>query len=205
MGKVYTIPTSHGENPVLNVEIWTDIPDMPYEISPQGMVRRKRSESYVHKDVNHIRPYDNKGGYSCVHLYKQGKMYSFLVHRLLAQAFIPNPEGHNTINHIDGNPKNNSLDNLEWCDHSHNMQHAWRTGLVKNRHGNASNKRTGSSSSFKGVSWSAQRQKWCACIGYNSKTIPLGRFKDEVEAAKAYDTYVRENDLERLGYSTNFN
>lgn len=54
------------------------------------------------------------------------------VHRLLAAAYIPNPENLPMINHKDGNKLNNSLGNLEWYNQLGNMQHAFRTGLVNN-------------------------------------------------------------------------
>lgn len=51
------------------------------------------------------------------------------LHRLVAQHFIPNPNGYEQINHIDGNRYNNSADNLEWCTCQHNIHHCWNTGL----------------------------------------------------------------------------
>lgn len=57
----------------------------------------------------------------------QGKMYA--VHRLVADAFIPNPMNLPQINHIDGNKDNNCVSNLEWCDNRYNQQHAIDTGL----------------------------------------------------------------------------
>ena len=53
-----------------------------------------------------------------------------LVHRLVANAFIPNPENKRCINHKDGNKKNNNINNLEWVSYSENMKHAYRTGLA---------------------------------------------------------------------------
>ena len=57
------------------------------------------------------------------------------VHRLVAEAFIPNPNNLPCVNHIDGNKQNNSVKNLEWCTHSENMVHAYQTGLEQPRCG----------------------------------------------------------------------
>lgn len=65
----------------------------------------------------------NKGGYNIVKLYKDGKRKYHLVHRLVAMAFVdnPNPEKFNIVNHIDENKLNNRWDNLEWCDIAYNV------------------------------------------------------------------------------------
>ena len=52
-----------------------------------------------------------------------------LVHRLVAEAWIPNPDNLDFVNHKDGDKKNNNVENLEWCNRSHNLQHAYDTGL----------------------------------------------------------------------------
>ena len=76
--------------------------------------------------------------YRRVSLSKEGKVTRFLVHRLVATAFIDNPENKPCVNHIDNNPSNNNSANLEWCTHSENMLHAERQGRLKKTHSIAS-------------------------------------------------------------------
>jgi hypothetical protein len=70
-------------------------------------------------------------GYVGVVLCKESKYKSFRIHRLIAIAFIPNPDNKPCVNHLDGNKLNNNIDNLEWCTHSENNKHALKTGLRK--------------------------------------------------------------------------
>lgn len=71
---------------------------------------------------------------------ENGRKKTFKVHRLVLMAFCPidNPEK-KEVNHIDGNKKNNCLDNLEWCTSSENQKHAFKTGLQHARRGEQSN------------------------------------------------------------------
>lgn len=80
------------------------------------------------RSINHC---DNGRGYRIVGLSNNGKVKLKTMHRLLAEAFIPNPNNYPQINHIDGIKDNNSLDNLEWCTNQQNNQHAWAIGLKK--------------------------------------------------------------------------
>ena len=70
------------------------------------------------------------GKYRCVTATVSGKQKHFYVHRLIAEAFIPNPSNVPMVNHLDGNPANNAAKNLEWCTAKENTQHAYRTGLI---------------------------------------------------------------------------
>lgn len=128
---------------IQNNEIWKDILgyEGQYQISNLGIVK-----SLTRKDtLNHIRysqimspKLDDKGYYQ-ITLCQNGKHRMFSLHRLLGNHFMPNPNNLPCINHKDGNPKNNSLDNLEWCTYSENTIHAYKTGLMKlgDNHGRA--------------------------------------------------------------------
>ena len=72
---------------------------------------------------------ESSNGYLVVTLYANKKNKRFYVHRLVGAYFIPNKENKLSINHKDGNPKNNNVDNLEWCTQAENIHHAIRTGL----------------------------------------------------------------------------
>jgi len=61
---------------------------------------------------------------------RKGKVHCFKVHRLVATAFIDNPDNKRTVNHKDGNPLNNAVSNLEWNTYSENIQHAFDSGLI---------------------------------------------------------------------------
>lgn len=66
-----------------------------------------------------------------VELWKDNKRKVKMIHRLVAEAFIPNPDGKPQVNHKDGNRENNNVENLEWCTCSENSIHAYKTGLSK--------------------------------------------------------------------------
>ena len=107
------------------MEIYKVIHDYPnYEVSTLGNVRNIGSGRV-------LRPIKTKNGYLQVNLCKDGKHFMRYVHRLIASVFIPNPDNKPCVNHIDGDKHNNRVENLEWCSHSENMKHAFKTGLAK--------------------------------------------------------------------------
>lgn len=122
------------------IEIWKDVVGYEgiYEVSNKGRVRThkdkvswsKRYKKWRHWKQRYLKDKTPNGRDVRVTLWKDGKPNYYLVHRLVAYAFIPKKEGKNCINHIDGNPKNNNVENLEWCTHLENNRHAFETGLM---------------------------------------------------------------------------
>lgn len=113
------------------MEQWKEI-YCDYLISSKGNV-----DSLKRKTRRRILP-QNWRGYLSVTLDTGVKRQPLLVHRLVAQAFIPNPENKPEVNHINGDKTDNRVENLEWVTHSENMRHAYVTGLKKNAQGVAS-------------------------------------------------------------------
>lgn len=117
-----------------NIEIWKDIVGYEghYQVSTLGNVR-SLSRYLPHKNTQRfyagkILKQKNHKGYRSVHLRSPIESWTS-VHRLLALAFILNPENKPTVNHKDGIKSNNILDNLEWATDSEQMLHAISTGL----------------------------------------------------------------------------
>lgn len=125
-------------------EIWKDIKDYEglYQVSNLGNVR---SLDRIRKQFNHngiatvkykgriLKKQIKKGtNYHTITLYdnnRNAKIKS--VHRLVAETFLENKNKYLVVNHIDGNKQNNNVSNLEWCTISHNVKHAYKTGLAK--------------------------------------------------------------------------
>lgn len=76
-----------------------------------------------------LKPKLKKNGYQEYCLYINKEKVNLLAHRIVATAFIDNPDNLETVNHIDGNKANNCKDNLEWCSYSDNEKHAWENNL----------------------------------------------------------------------------
>lgn len=105
---------------LLPKQIWKDIPgyEGKYQVSNTGEVRSLNYNGTRKSKV--LKQGTDKDGYKRVHLYKNGKNKNYLVHRLVAQAFLPNPNNYPIINHKDENPSNNYYKNLEWCTYEYN-------------------------------------------------------------------------------------
>lgn len=116
-------------------ELWLDIPGYEgrYMVSNHGRVKslaRYRYDSRRAYSVQsrYLKQTINKDGYRVVSLHIDGKAKTVTVHRLIAAAFIPNPNNLPCIDHIDGNRANNSLDNLRWVTHKENSLNMIRLG-----------------------------------------------------------------------------
>ena len=92
-----------------------------YEIDTLGNVFNSRGVMKPHK----------KNGYLAINLSNGGVQKHFYIHRLVAEAFIPNYLNLPEVNHIDANKQNNCVENLEWCDRKHNLQHSYNVGLKR--------------------------------------------------------------------------
>ena len=132
-------------------EEWRDIEGFEgyYQVSNLGRVRSVDREIYhpYNKTISHykgkiLKPGKRNKGYLGICLTKGNKQKSFLVHRLVAQAFIPNPYNFEQINHKDEDKTNNQVSNLEWCDCKYNMNYGnLKSNMSKTRRNNISNQK----------------------------------------------------------------
>lgn len=160
------------------VEIWKSILGYEglYEVSNLGRVRSlDRRVSYtngqVHIHKGRILKPGVSNGYMQVHLCNNGSMKQPLVHRLVAEAFIPNPDNLPQVNHKDENPSNNNVDNLEWCTSEYNINYGTRTNKSIESH-------------IESGHWKIDR------VGFDKKTYYQIRGKDP-EYKKRHNEYNR--------------
>lgn len=107
--------TNHTTVEAVHTEIWKKLKEYPnYEVSNLGRIRNQQKL---------LKPYKTNNGYLHIFLSKNGKQKQFLLHRLIAEAFIDNLKNLKEINHIDGDKSNNSINNLEWCTRKSNVHH----------------------------------------------------------------------------------
>ena len=128
-------------------EIWKPVRNYEglYEVSNCGIVksleRMKRNNGGYQKVPEKIlEGYDNGRGYLFLILYKDGKGENCLVHQLVAQAFLPNPDNLPEVNHKDEDKTNNCVENLEWCSSSYNANYGTRNKRIAEKQRNDPNK-----------------------------------------------------------------
>lgn len=113
-------------------ELWKPIPgfDGMYEVSNMGRVksckrtRKSKAGSLSNVQERILKQRSDKNGYKEIALSKDGKLHFFRCHRLVAMAFIPNPNHFPVINHKDEDVTNNMVSNLEWCSVSYNTRYS---------------------------------------------------------------------------------
>jgi hypothetical protein len=165
-------------------EIWKIIENYEsYSVSTFGNVRNDKFDRI-------IKPGKHTQGYFRVSLSKNNIKKMFLVHRLVALAFIENSENKKCVDHIDNNPLNNNLINLRWATNTENSRN--------------SKKPITNTSGVKGVHFHKQKNKWSAQIYIGGKQIHLGYFETIEEASLARQTKALEifgefvNDCEKI-------
>ena len=104
-----------------------------YEISSYGNVRSLGNGNSNCCKRKIMKPWINSGGYKQVDLVKDGIRKKYRVHRLVAQAFLPNPNNFQLVNHKDENPSNNCVDNLEWCTVKYNNNYGTRNDKIRQK------------------------------------------------------------------------
>lgn len=111
-------------------EIWKDIKGFEdwYEISNKGRVKSIDKRIIMKTNLS-------KSGYERLCLTKNGKSVHKVIHRLVAEAFIPNPNNYAQVNHKNGIKTDNRVENLEWCSASYNVKHAYVNNLKSNKKG----------------------------------------------------------------------
>lgn len=153
-------------------EIWKDIPNYEglYQVSNLGRVK-----SLKFNKEKLLKLYKDNYGYLRVNLSKNGKQKLLKVHQLVSVVFLKHkPNGYSVVvDHIDNNPLNNNVNNLQLVSH--------RKNLSKDKKG---------SSKYTGVRYHKQNKKWVSSIYVKGKHKHLGSFTNELDAAKAYNKYL---------------
>ena len=159
-------------------EIWKPIEDYEgcYEVSNLGRVKSLK----FNKEVI-LKTCIDSGGYAYNGLRKNGKSKNFLVHRLVAFAFLGKKDYQDQVNHINGDKTDNRLNNLEWVSNVENYCH--RSLLKKH------------TSKYTGVSYKLTNKKWTSQICVNRKVIYLGVFDSEEKAYSARVNYELNNNI----------
>jgi len=136
-----------------------------YDVSNLGNVKNKKTSVML---KTRLKP----NGYCIVDINKNNRRYTKHLHRLIAEAFIPNPENKPFIDHIDNNKLNNNINNLRWVTNQENQQNQKLS--------------TNNTSGIKGVYLNKKTNKWIAYVTIDGKKMYLGCFEniDDAKAAR---------------------
>jgi hypothetical protein len=151
-----------------------------YIIHDDGTIESKKRRG-VYKGF--VKPHLSHGEYWRVGLHIDGKQKLIYLHKLLAEAFIPNPDPkkYTQVNHKDCNKQNNSLSNLEWVTHQENVQHARDNNLPK----------VESNTKQKHIYFDKNENRYSVIfrrLGHNNR---IGRFKELKDAIMARDNFMK--------------
>ena len=133
-------------------EIWKNVKGYENKYMVSNLGRVKSLGNHKTRKEKILKNKYDKGGYCQINLWKYGQMKHFLVHRLVAEAFIDNSNNKPCIDHIDGNPMNNRVNNLRWCTQRENCNnpitlhrmsetHKGKTPWIKGKHHTEETKR----------------------------------------------------------------
>lgn len=123
--------------PIQIKEVWRDVKGLEgfYQVSNIGRIKSLvgwNGHKYVRREKI-ILPTPDKEGRMHIKLSKFGEKINLKIHRIIAEAFIPNPNSYKVINHVDSNPSNNDISNLEWCTQKQNVIHEYRFGNLRKK------------------------------------------------------------------------
>jgi hypothetical protein len=150
------------------MEIFKNIKDYTnYSVSNFGNVKNNNTGKILKQSITN--------GYTQVSLWKNGKGKHYRVHRLIALAFIPNPDNKSFIDHVDNDRSNNNIDNLRWCT---NQENSCNRQLSSNN-----------TSGYKGVNFYKTYNCWRAEIKLNGKSHHIGYYQNIEDAVKARCEY----------------
>ena len=150
-----------------------------YEVSDNGRIRNSRGKI--------LKTHSNNRGYEMIDFTVNTVRTKKLVHRVVMEAFTPNPEDLPEVNHVDEDKTNNSLPNLEWCTRSYNKQHSMKSGtydkIYEQKNSLGKKHLPNATSKYHNVGYDKNRQKWVGQLRHEKKNWYCKRFDTEDEAA----------------------
>jgi hypothetical protein len=168
-------------------EIYKDVKGFPhYEVSNLGNVRHKKRKQILKGRPDKAAKCDYVRFNVCI-ADETGKQSNQKIHRLVADAFIPNPDNKPEIDHIDRNPANNRVDNLRWTTRAENMINC--------------SLRSDNKSGHRGIYFVKQKQKWAICYEFEKKKHHGGFYTTLEEAIANYKNPSNLKSGETLDYS----